>query len=171
MMSYIISNFLHCHQRHSFEFIPLRRVLSTHEKPCLSCVKEKVAIYEFNSEFDNFFIAFLWTIQTERSIVNQLYGGLFSRGNAWRLNLWLSLWRTALVVLLCGRLFIHSVDSQLWTIRHCWIGDCVCTVVQHLICMHGGQSVYQLWVLSGPVGRRRGMLLLSESTERGQFQP
>ena len=86
-----ISNFLCCHQRHSFEFIPLRRVLSIHEKPCLSCVKEKVAIYEFNSEFDNFFIAFLWTIQTERSIVNQLYGGLFSRGNAWRLNLWLSL--------------------------------------------------------------------------------
>ena len=168
MMSYIISNFLHCHQRHSFEFIPLRRVLPIPEKPCLSCVKEKVAIYEFNSEFDNFFIAFLWTIQTERSIVNQLYGGLFSRGNAWRLNLWLSLWRTALVVLLCGRLFIHCVDSQLWTAGldtvyaqwcNIWF---VCTVDnQFRNCEYYPAQWYEAFDL----------LLLSESTERGQFQP
>ena len=38
----------------------------------------------------NFFIAFLWTIQTEQSIVNQLYAGLSSRDQACRLHLWFS---------------------------------------------------------------------------------
>ena len=38
----------------------------------------------------NFFIAFLWTIQTEQSIVNQLYAGLSSRDHACRLHLWFS---------------------------------------------------------------------------------
>ena len=53
-------------------------------------VSAKAVTTEFKLQFNNFFTAFLWTIETERAIVNQLYAGSSSRSKAWRLNLWVS---------------------------------------------------------------------------------
>jgi len=53
-------------------------------------VSAKAVTTEFKLQFNNFFTAFQWTIETERPIVNQLYAGSSSRGKAWRLNPWVS---------------------------------------------------------------------------------
>ena len=61
----------------------------------------------------NFFIAFLWTIQTEQSIVNQLYAGLSSRDQTCRLHLWFSFSTDSVVA---GRLCAPSYELHFQTV-------------------------------------------------------